>query len=175
MKKTKNKPFVKIYPVCDMTIYTDGSCTNNGTKDAYGSYGFVILKDNQIVHEYAEFRTGITSNQAEMLAIIHSLQWLIDNSHHNKSILVKSDSSYCINGINSWIHKWKENNWNNGSVMNKQLWKDMDCVVRQLNVQLRTVKGHNGEEWNEYVDMLCSAAVEKEGGISFEESVGYYK
>ena len=175
MKKTKNKPFVKIYPVCDIEIYTDGSCVNNGYDDSYGSFGFVILKNKEILHEYAEFRTGITSNQAEMLGIIHSLQWMIDNNLQDFSILVKSDSSYCVNGINSWIHKWKENNWNGGWVANKELWQDMDYVRRQLDVQFRTVKGHNGEEWNEYVDMLCTGAVNKEGAMSFEEMRGDYK
>lgn len=149
------------YPKCGLTVYTDGGVINNGMPNAYGAYGYVILKDDTILHEYAEFRIGITNNQSEMTAIVESLNWIEQNGFADQSVLLLSDSLYCVNGINHWVKKWKTNNWNNNTVANKDLWVQMQSASSRLNVTFMHVKGHNGNEWNEYVDMLCSNMIEE--------------
>lgn len=148
-------------PKCNLTVYTDGGVINNGMDNAYGAYGFVILKDDAILFEAANFEVGITNNQAEMQAIITSLEWIEANGYKAAAILVRSDSMYCINGINLWVKNWKAKNWKNNTVMNKFLWLSMDSVASRLNVTFKHVKGHNGDEWNEYVDMLCTNMIEE--------------
>ena len=62
-----------------------------------------------------------TNNKMELMATIKALSYLKDKSN----IIIFTDSKYVIDGINKWILKWKQNNWqtaNKKKVKNKELW-----------------------------------------------------
>lgn len=153
-----------------ITIHTDGSCTGNGTKNSYGSFGYVVLKEGFIIQEESQFHVGITSNQMEMLGVITALQWCFDNKFIEVQLF--TDSQYVFKGCTEWMKQWKKNSWLtfiNEPVKNKEYWKQIDYLINRIDVWFTWEKGHADNEWNNYVDMLCSSTVESNNGISFEK------
>ena len=73
-------------------------------------------------------------------------------------LMIYTDSKYLIDGIKSWIQKWKNNGWltvNKKSVKNKDLWMKLDLLIHDKNIEWEWVKGHSGNKFNEEVDVLA--------------------
>ena len=134
-------------------VYTDGSSL--GQKRG----GWAALAEHE--DGTIEVRTGrqdnATNNQMELKAAIEGAKM----SRGAKSV-VTSDSEYTVLGITDRrVAKWKKNGWMTSGgtpVKNQQLWKQFDNVVRQNDVTLKWVRGHNGHEQNEIVDKLAKHA-----------------
>ena len=104
-----------------LEIYTDGACLGN---PGPGGWAALIIDNNQekILSGNNEMTTN---NRMELLAIIKALESI----NHHLEITIYTDSKYVINGITSWIKKWKTNDWKNSSktpVKNIDLWKILD-------------------------------------------------
>ena len=82
-----------------LCIYTDGSCLNNGTSRARAGYG-VYFGPNDERNVAAALDGEKTNNRAEMTAIITALEL---SASHPGIVESHSDSSYCSQGITSWI------------------------------------------------------------------------
>ena len=87
-------------------------------------------------------------------------------------IIIKSDSKYCVTGLNTWLKNWKKRGWLNSKnepVANLDLWQQVDVLntsIALLNgivVKVEWVPGHNGEEGNEAADKLAVAGIGKRG------------
>ena len=85
-------------------------------------------------------------------------------------IIIKSDSNYCVKGLNTRLKKWKNKGWLNSKnepVTNRDLWRQVDKLntrIARLNgivVKVEWVQGHNGEEGNEEADKLAVAGIGK--------------
>ena len=128
-------------------IYTDGACKNNP-----GPGGWAALirspKGEKLITG-AESMT--TNNRMEMIAVIEAISTVEDGSE----VVIHSDSRYVIDGITSWLPKWKLNNWRtstNKPVKNSDLWRDLDKANNRLHISWEWVKGHSGHPENELVD-----------------------
>jgi len=145
-------------------IYTDGSCLGN---PGPGGFGYVVVKDdNTILSEQSGYDLDTTNNRMELKAPINFLQ-SINSDDINRIIIpddaiieVFTDSKYVEKGITEWIKKWKENNWKRGKnneLKNKDLWIQLDglCNSCEYKINWNWVKGHSGDQWNEYVDKLA--------------------
>ena len=101
-----------------------------------------------------------TNNRMELRAVIESLRGIPKES----KLAIFTDSKYVINGIESWIMKWKKNNWmgsNKKLVKNKDLWLDLDGLTKSLSIKWNWVKGHSGNIENEEVDKLAKQEAKK--------------
>lgn len=145
-----------------ITVYCDGGCMNNGRKNSVGAYAYAVTVNNVMIHsEASTFQLDTTNNKMELNAATKALDYC-KNFFFNDKITVYTDSQYVCNGITSWINKWKKNGWKNQEkepVKNSDLWKELDSLYSNLDVEFRWVKGHNGHEMNEYVDELCSDSI----------------
>jgi len=78
---------------------------------------------------------------------------------------VYSDSAYVVNAFNNgWIDKWNRNNWLTSSkepVKNKELWVELDELVRKYNVKFIKVKGHSDNAYNNRCDEMARNAIKK--------------
>ena len=104
-----------------LEIYTDGACLGN---PGPGGWAALIIDNNQerILSGNNEMTTN---NRMELLAVIKALESI----NHHLEMTIYTDSKYVINGITSWIKKWKTNDWKNSSktpVKNIDLWKILD-------------------------------------------------
>jgi len=142
------------------TAFTDGSCLNNGTITARAGWGVVIRNAEGMTLEAAgPLNDGHhpTNQRAELTAAIEALKII------KKPAVVDlyTDSNYVVQGINSWMTKWKANDWRKSDkkpVENVDLWKVLDTLLGLHCVTAHWIKGHSGHVENERVDALAAKA-----------------
>jgi len=126
-----------------MKVYTDGSCLGN---PGFGGWACVFEDGTKMCGG----ETHTTNNRMELTAVIRALE---KNSH----VKVVTDSKYVKDGIEKWIHGWKQNDWktsSGGDVKNQDLWTRLDELV-SFTTQWEWVKAHNGDTLNEIADSLA--------------------
>ena len=139
--------------------YTDGSATSNGTENSIGGFGIVeIDENNNILWKYQENNLkGETNNSMELMAILYALKHIeIEEISFIKPIIY-SDSAYCVNLINEWMYSWERNGWKrpkNQEVKNLNLIKQIFELANLA--QIKKIKGHSDNKWNEYADKLAT-------------------
>jgi ribonuclease HI len=129
-------------------IYTDGSCkpTNPGP----AGYGVVVITDGVITHYCSSFIGEATNNVAEISGIDYSLDYLDEIDKSWDDVVIYTDSNYCVGLFTK--------NWN--AKKNKELVKKVrDKLERFPNLNIKWVKGHVGDEYNEVADRLAGDAV----------------
>jgi ribonuclease HI len=135
-----------------LKIYTDGACKKNPGK---GGWAFIVVDaEGEIIYTNTGYEKLTTNNRMEMTAVKKALQYTTEETQ------IFTDSKYVYDGINSWIKKWKKNNWKtslNKDVLNADLWKEMDAL-NNASIKWFWVKGHSGDKWNDVVDKLASDA-----------------
>ena len=76
---------------------------------------------------------------------------------------IHTDSQYVKNGMQSWLKNWKKNNWRTADkkpVKNQDLWMELDAIASTKKIHWVWVRGHNGNEMNERVDVLARTFAE---------------
>ena len=140
-----------------ITIYTDGACSKNGSKDAKGGFGVVVVEDDKIIDAYQEFSENTTNNREEIKAIL----WALENYGLYKDNfqypVVYSDSMYCVNTFNEWIYNWERNGWKKS---NGQAPENLDLLSQfyysDKMIEIKYIKGHAGNKYNEIADGLAT-------------------
>ena len=98
----------------------------------------------------------------EITAAIEALRSIKIKSN----IIIYTDSKYLMNGINTWIHDWKKNNWktsSNKGVKNVDLWQIIDELNSNHSIKWNWVKGHSGNPGNDMADELANFAITSKG------------
>ena len=139
-------------------LYTDGACSGN---PGPGGWAF-ILRDVRTKKELTGSggEAESTNNRMEMQAVIEGLRSLKRKCH----VDLYSDSSYVLQGLNSWVKGWKKNGWmrkeggKKKPVKNVELWKELDQLTSQHVVNYHHVKGHSGHPENERCDEMAVEA-----------------
>ncbi len=136
-------------------IYTDGACKGN---PGVGGWGAWLVSDG---HEKELFggEAHTTNNRMELLAVIRALEAL----KRRCTVQLHTDSKYVQQGISTWIHGWKKNGWRTSDkkpVKNCDLWKQLDELAQQHDIEWLWVKGHAGHNGNERADQLANLGVE---------------
>ncbi len=156
----------------DVTIYTDGGCKPN---PGPGGWAALLISESG---EYALSgnHADTTNNQMELTAAIAALESL-DQPHN---VTLYTDSTYLKKGITEWLSTWQRNGWrtaNNKPVQNKALWQRLYHVINRHDIEWKWVRSHAGNEYNERVDKLATAARREITGpeeISPETPVAVY-
>jgi ribonuclease HI len=137
-------------------IYADGACKGNPGPGGWGA--LLVYKGVEKFLSGGELIT--TNNRMEMMAVIQALQSL------NRASKVKlyTDSVYVQKGMTEWLKGWKQRNWRTSDkkpVKNEDLWKILDDIANQHQVEWIWVKGHAGHPGNERADALANEGVAK--------------
>lgn len=151
-----------------ITIYTDGSCQGN---PGPGGFGVIVVENDTVIAAYSEKSKDTTNNREEMKAIIYALEHYGSNSENFFTPIVYSDSSYCVNSFTNWIKSWKANGWTRAGgkkLENLDLIRTYDDLSREYQIDLRKIKGHSGEIYNELADALAT------GRMTVEEILREY-
>lgn len=139
-------------------IYTDGGCVPN---PGFGAWGFVVIdSDDTILFESVGVKEQSTNNQMELEALYRAFKVCEDNNI--ESPFVFTDSIYVKQGITQWISKWFNNGWKTATkqdVKNKEQWVNIHRIYSNIKPSFQWVKGHSDDKWNNYVDELCSKAI----------------
>lgn len=161
-KDKKAKSRVSSSPPVDgdgIIIFTDGGCINN---PGPGGYGIVIVVNGKREELSGGFH-HTTNNRMEMMAAIIALKKVLtDGWAEKEKIILHSDSSYLVNGMEKgWAKGWRRRGWkksNGDAALNADLWAELLESAEKCAVQFRWVKGHAGNPLNERCDELAVAA-----------------
>jgi len=132
-------------------IFTDGACSGNPGPGGWGA----ILRKGDSEKELFGGEALTTNNRMEMMAVIEALRALKGPVQAR----VHTDSQYVQKGISEWIHGWKRRGWktaNKEPVKNEDLWREMDRLAAQHEIEWIWVKGHAGHAENERADELAN-------------------
>ena len=141
-------------PTKIVEIFTDGACKGNPGIGGWGA----LLKYNDHTQELFGGEKQTTNNRMELLATIRALEAL----KRPCKVLLHTDSQYVQKGISEWILGWKQRGWqtaNKKPVKNADLWKQLDCLSQQHEIEWIWVRGHAGHAGNELADALANRGV----------------
>ena len=136
-------------------IFTDGACSGNPGPGGWGA----ILRHGATEKELFGGEILTTNNRMEMMAVIEALRAL----KKPVQARVHTDSQYVQKGISEWIHGWKRRGWKTAGrlpVKNEDLWRELDRLAAQHQVEWIWVKGHAGHAENERADVLARRGVD---------------
>ena len=137
-------------------IFTDGACRGNPGPGGWGA----LLRSGKHERELWGGEQDTTNNRMEMTAVIQALSALKRPSQ----VVLTTDSQYVRKGITEWISGWKQRGWKTAAkapVKNAELWREIDALAAQHQIDWRWVKGHSGHAENERVDALANRGIDE--------------
>ena len=137
-----------------VSLYTDGACKGNPGKGGWG----VLMRYGSHEKELFGGEAHTTNNRMELTAIIQGLAAL----KRPCAVVIYTDSQYVKNGMEQWIHGWKKNGWKTASkqpVKSEDLWRQLDRLAAQHQIQWQWVRGHAVHTENERADALANQGV----------------
>ena len=142
-------------------IYTDGACKGNPGRGGWG----VLLKQDGATREFHGGEPHTTNNRMELVAVIRALEALAPGTQAR----LYTDSQYVHLGISKWIRDWKRRGWRTAEkkpVKNEDLWRRLDELAGQHQIDWIWVRGHVGNAGNERADELANLGVAEFAGGS---------
>lgn len=137
-----------------ISIHTDGSCRGN---PGPGGWGVACLMEETWRESFGASPVPTTNNRMELEAGIAGLTLAAEllASHPGCEVILYSDSSYFVQGTNSWAHSWKARKFH--GVKNPDLWKKVVAAHDAVRSQIEVVweKGHADSEGNNRADELA--------------------
>ncbi len=132
-------------------VYTDGACSGN---PGPGGWAWIV-PDGPFGAGFAE---DTTNQRMELQAVLEALTEL------SGPVEVVSDSTYVVNCFrDGWWKGWLKRGWKNSQkkpVANQDLWEPLIDLYQDRSAELTFtwVKGHSGNQWNDYADRLAVEA-----------------
>ena len=152
-------------------IYTDGACSGN---PGPGGWAYLARHENDVWAAAGPDRTT-TNNRMEMLAVVEALRSVRARSLEAQPVVVFTDSSYVLKGIQEWMPAWIKRGWkkvDGTDVLNRDLWELLSNECQGLKLEWSLVPGHSGVVGNEFVDAWSVEAAQtlksREGSWSLE-------
>jgi ribonuclease HI len=145
-------------PEEEVTVYTDGSCTNNGKADAKAGAG-VWFAENDPRNQALKIPGPDQTNQVgEIAAIIAALEKIPTFA----PLTIISDSMYVIDGLTKHLEHWENRGWI--EISNQEWFKKAAYLLwkRSAPTTFKWVKGHSGDKGNEGSDKLAKEGADKE-------------
>ena len=137
----------------DDGVFTDGSSTPN---PGPGGWGAVWVVDGDPVAQDHGHDPDTTNNRMELTAIIQGIGLV----PQGRPVVLWTDSKLAVDTLTTWAAGWERRGWRrkSGPIQNLDLVKQAYQLVQDRpEVELRWVKAHAGNRWNEYADALASA------------------
>jgi ribonuclease HI len=164
-KKKSTKAIVEIEAstfVPDYYVYTDGSCSNNGSRHAAAGIGIYFGEDDP--RNVSQRVEGKQTNNTAELGAIHHLYGLIEpDIKQGKHIAVVSDSEYAIRCATTYGAKQAKAGW--PAIPNRDLVKAIyEAYSDKPNVQFVHIMAHTEKtdvhsRGNDGADRLANMAI----------------
>ncbi len=131
--------------------YTDGSYQESINAGGWAS--IILDENNHLITRLYQGATYTSNNRMELKAVIETLKYFNEPT----DITIISDSQYVISNIvNGTAKKWLlEGDF---TKKNLDLWFELLELWDKHKVEIKWVKGHNGDKWNEEADKWCTFA-----------------
>ncbi|MEB3168515.1 MAG: ribonuclease H [Synechococcaceae cyanobacterium] len=142
-------------PVRVVAAACDGACRGN---PGPGGWGALLRFEDGQVQELGGFEPATTNNRMELTAALALFAALRSLPHHPQ-LVIRTDSRYLIDGLQTWLAGWKRRGWrtaSGGPVLNQDLWQQLEAA-RLPQLQLVHVRGHSGDPDNDRCDAIAVA------------------
>lgn len=128
--------------------YTDGSYQDS--VGAGGCASVILDENNKVIKIICDGFKETTNNRMEIRGVLN----VLDYFKQPTKIEIISDSQYVINSITEGhVKRWfREKDFNK---KNLDLWFKLLDLIDFHKVSFTWVKGHNGNKWNEFADILA--------------------
>ncbi|MDX1294671.1 MAG: ribonuclease HI [Sulfurimonadaceae bacterium] len=133
-------------------LFSDGSALGNPGPGGFGT----ILRYGEHERIICGGEAHTTNNRMELRGVIEGLRALKEPC----DVIITSDSSYVVKGINEWLAGWVKRNF--AKVKNPDLWKQYLEVSAQHKIHAVWVRGHDGHDENEQCDEIARGEAEKQ-------------
>jgi ribonuclease HI len=141
-----------------VTLHTDGACIGNPGPGGWAC----VLRFATHAGEMFGSEANTTNNRMEIKAVIEGLRALRESC----AVTVWTDSQYVQLGMTQWLEDWKANGWrkrgSRTSVLNRDLWVELDTETKRHEVAWKWVKGHADNEENLRCDFLANRAAREQ-------------
>lgn len=134
-------------------VFTDGSSIPN---PGPGGWGAVYVIGGEVVAERHGHERNTTNNRMELTALIAAY----DLVPAGKAAVIYTDSNLAVQTINEWAAGWEKRGWTRktGPIQNLDLVQTLYARAKaRPELELRWIKAHAGNRWNEYADSLATA------------------
>ena len=147
----------------DTVIFCDGACEPNPGK---AGSGMAVYRAGVLASLwYGAYNPAGTNNTAELNALLQALMLARTEIQANKTVQVRSDSSYGLNAVTKWAAGWKKRGWRkaDGEIKNLEVIQELYALYQEIedDVKLQHVSAHVGIEGNELADRMAMLAVER--------------
>ena len=147
----------------ELFVYTDGSCSKNGRKNACAGIGIYFgTNDPRNVSKRIEGKQ--TNNTAELSAIIETYKIIENEIASGKKIAIMTDSEYAMKCVGSYGEKCCKKNWDKEIPNIGLIQQIYEMYKDKPNVEFIHVKAHTNNtdihsvgNWN--ADLLANMAV----------------
>lgn len=150
----------------EVEVFTDGACRGNPGRGGCAC----ILQYREQCKELSVGFKKTTNNRMELRAVIMALEALNEPCH----VSIYSDSKYVVNAINKhWLSSWNRNSWRKADkkpVLNVDLWKMLDRLLKIHCCKFTWVKGHASNKNNNRCDELATIVAD---GKDLREDLGF--
>ena len=161
-----------------LRIYTDGSCVNNGRKNA--TAGYAVVYPDKIADSWGSPLESGTNQAAELRAIYEGLlkgKTLMGDPAEIQA-RVYTDSEFSINCLTKWVVGWRKKNWMTAEgkpVVHRVI---IEKIIEELGhysgYVFTHVKAHTGgtdehSKWNQIADDLARKAVEEKRTVKMSD------
>ncbi len=127
-------------------IHTDGASRGNPGQAAFA---FLVRKGGSIIKEDAEKLGVMTNNQAEYIALVRALEFLV-NTHPDHDVLIHSDSELMVKQVQG-EYKVKSEELKPLCLKARELISEMKGKVELIHIR---------REQNKDADLLCNEALD---------------
>jgi len=165
-------------------VYIDGSCSNNGKKNAKAGYGVFFDFDDKR-NENGVVNGKQTNNTGELTAFIRAIEILKEEINKNEKINIYTDSEYVIKCAGSYSDKLQKNNWKtsndkippNLKLLQKiyDLYKPNTSKINLFHIKAHTNLTDKHSIGNREADRLANMAIFTEEEMIFKESTHFNK
>jgi len=142
---------------CNISVYTDGACYNNGKLNARSGSG-IWFAPNDPRNNTLRIPGTHQSNQISKIAAVIQATFITPPF---RPLTILLDSKYMIEGLTDHLHTWENIGWI--GIKNANFFKKAAYLLksRTTTTHFRWVKGHNGDHGNEECNRLAKARANK--------------
>ena len=140
----------------NVDLFTDGACRGNPGNGGWG----VLLRYGGHEKELYGGERETTNNRMELTAVIMGLRQLKQPCR----VRITTDSRYVMQGATEWLEGWKRRNWRTAAkkpVLNQDLWRRLDGLATEHEIDWQWVRGHSGHPGNEKADQLANRGIDE--------------
>jgi ribonuclease HI len=152
-----------------MRVFTDGSCTSNGRKDAKAGFAAWFPEhpewsDSQRVPD----DQSQTNQRAELSAIHLAVSILATKGAFAEDLVIYTDSDYSIKCLTEWMPGWVARDWKTSMgkpVLHRDLIEAIAAQLSKFKHRFHHVRAHTGglddlSKQNDIVDRMARESVE---------------